>query len=370
VGQENYPLWRPVDLEKSPNQYAANPYMTRGIQRVRQMLGIDIAKAADSTVLSPLIRQDLDPTIYKLFVKRFPLFDLIEKIPANGLVHAFNQKTGFGDALFQTELGTVTDDASTYVRATQNIAVLATRRGVSLKAMFAVGAGGMGYDPESEEIEGGLQALRHKTQVAMCRMQNTNAAANTATAPDGLYDSNAFNGMRYVLNNTAPAANTFQVDETAAPSGTPVTIALRKAANAIMDVGGNPDLVLGSVTALEYLEAEQIAQVRFTNQSGVEIIPGVRVKEISAGDSLLPLLRVPGDSMGSYIVTGPKTMIDLMVLDTSAIKWAYLGGATPTVLEIPIATDGKLQQLYIPFLMGGLVQAAPLWMARVQIRIL
>ena len=45
------------------------------------------------------------------------------------------------------------------------------------------------------------------------------------------------------------------------------------------------------------------------------------------------------------------------------VKWAYLGGATPTILEIPIGTDSKLQKLFIPFMMGGLVVTVPAFIA-------
>jgi hypothetical protein len=98
-----------------------------------------IAKALDSSAGTALIRQDLEPILYSLFVKKFPFFERIRKEPANGLVHAFNQQTAYGDAVFQTETGTVTDDNSTYARQTTNVAVLATRRGITLKKQCALG---------------------------------------------------------------------------------------------------------------------------------------------------------------------------------------------------------------------------------------
>src|ERR1017187_3562524 len=232
-------LWKPVDLEKRPNHYSQ--------EDIAKAMGfVTKAGPADSGVLAPAIRQDLDPKIYDVFVKKFPFWDMLEKIPSNGLVHAYNQKTAFGAALFQTETGTVTDDASTYNRATANIAVLATRRGVTLKAQYAVRQGGAPYDAEAEEIEGGLVAMAYTAQRAIFRYQDSNSGATTATAGDGKYDANAFNGLRYILNNQSPSANTITVATGTGTNPTPVTGALKQAVDAIIDAGGNPSLIVGA----------------------------------------------------------------------------------------------------------------------------
>ena len=91
-----------------------------------------LLRAVDSAGAGPLIRQDLDPIVHALFVKRFPGWERFRKTPANGLVHAFNQQTAYGDAQFISELGTVVDDQNTYNRATAPIAVLARRVGVGV----------------------------------------------------------------------------------------------------------------------------------------------------------------------------------------------------------------------------------------------
>ena len=361
-----YDLWRPVDLAKTPNHY----HQILGGDTVSKIFDVALAgapnlrKAADSTSVGPLIRQDLEAKIYELFVKKFPFFDMIEKVPANGLVHAFNQQTAYGSAAYMSELGTVTDDANTYVRATQNIAILATRRGISLKAQYAVAAGGMNYDPEAREIAGGLTAIRHQAQVGMFRLQNVDNTSVTATAENGLYDANAFNGLRYTVDNLSPAGNT----TTAVPgANTPITIGVRNAANAIIDAGGEPDLILASVTGKELLIQEQIPQVRFVTDNSVEIIPGLKVAKIAAGEAELPIVTVPGDSIGTHI-TGGHTYTDIFVVDSSTLEWAWLGGPTPTVLDIPIGVDGTLRHLYIPFMMGALVANAPLYLARCRVQ--
>ena len=357
---QSFPLWKPVDLEKTPNGYSAD--------HIAKAMGFtSMAKAADSGIAAPLIRQDLDPKIYDVFVKKFPFWDMLEKIPSNGLVHAYNQKTGFGAALFQSETGTVTDDNSTYNRATANIAVLATRRGVTLKAQYAVRQGGAPYDAEAEEIESGLVAMAYTTQRALFRYQDSDSTSTTATAANGNYDANAFNGLRYIINNQSPAANTVTAATGTGTNPTPVTGAVKQVADAIIDAGGNPSLIVGASQGARLLEFEQMQFARYL-LPGAELVPGLKVKEVDCGYATLPLLRVPGDSVGTY-VAGGHTYTDLFVLDMDVVKWAYLGGATPTILEIPIGTDSKLQKLFIPFHMGGLVVTVPAFVGRVSVQI-
>lgn len=360
-------LWRPVDLAKCPNDYARVD-MKKVFNVALAGLSPDVRKAADSTSTGPLIRQDLEANIYELFVKKFPFFDMISKIPSNGLVHSYDQQTSFGDALFQTELGVVTDDAAVYARQTAPISVIATRRGISLKAQYAVAAGGMNYDPEAREISSGLTALRNKLQNAMFRLQASDNTSVTATAANGLYDANAFSGLRYTLANLSPGANTINVDVRTAYTDNRVTKAVRKAANTIIDAGGEPDLIVGSISGREYVIAEQLPQVRFDTSNTTEVIPGVRVPKIAAGEAEMPVVVIPGGAVGTYVI-GTATYVDLYVVDSSTLALAYLGGPTPTVLEIPIGTDGTLRKLYIPFMMAGLVCHVPMWMARVQMQI-
>jgi hypothetical protein len=371
IDTAQYSLWRPADV--SQNHWDPNM-----LSSMLAEFGIDARsfstterftrKAADSIIAGPLIRQDLEDKLYRLFVQKFPFFDMIKKLPANGLVHAWNQVTSYGDAVFQTETGTVTDDNGTYVRQTAPIAELATRRGTTLKSRYAVMAGGMGYDPEAEELANGAIALRHKMQAAMLRYNAVNAAATTATDPDGLYDANSMNGLRWCLTHQSPAANTVAVDVHTADTTFLITNAIKQASDTIIDAGGEPKLIIAGTQGARLLDQEQMQFVRYVNDNGTEVIPGVHVKTVDAGQALLPFYRIPGDGMGTYI-SGGDTYLDLMVLDTDALSLRYLGGATPTVLDIPIGVDGKLQKLYIMFMMAGLVVEAAPFIARVQVRI-
>jgi len=149
----------------------------------------NIAKVLDASGGAALIRQDLEPMLYALFVKRFPFFDRIRKEGANGLVHAYNQQTAYGDAAFMTEAGTVTDDTNTYARQTTNVAVLATRRGITLKSQFAITQGGAGFDGLATELSGGVTAIAHKLQKTLFQ-GNASSSTGTAGVELGAYDAN------------------------------------------------------------------------------------------------------------------------------------------------------------------------------------
>lgn len=313
-----------------------------------------IAKAVDSAGVSALIRQDLEPFLYELYVREFPAFERFPREPANGLVHAFNQITSFGSAQFMAELGTVTDDQSIYARQTTNVAVLATRRGVSLKSQFAVLAGGAGYNPESLELQGGLRAMAHELQKAIFQGNATNSGG-TGSTDFGLYDANAFTGLRWTLT-TSRAKN---VDPTA---GTPENMraAIDRAAEEIVEQGGRASIIWCHPHEKISFDLQQDANVRYMNQF-VDVAVGVQTNAVNTVFGPLPLAVVPGDSIGTYTsahATG--TQRDMYVLDESTISLPYLGSEGPTVLEIPVGISGQLTRLYIVFGMWGLaVKAIP-----------
>jgi hypothetical protein len=158
--------------------------------------------ALDSTGAAALIRQDLEPLLYELYIREFPAWTRFSKEPANGLVHAWNRQTGFGDAKFMTELGTVTDDVSAYERKTAPISILATRRGVSIKGQWGTLAGGAGFNPEQLEMRAGLRAIAHRMQVTIFQ-GNSTVSSGTAADENGAYDANAFDGLRKIPRSTS-----------------------------------------------------------------------------------------------------------------------------------------------------------------------
>jgi hypothetical protein len=172
----------------------------------------ELTKLLDTGGASALIRQDLEPLLYALFVKTFPAWERFTKEPANGLVHAYNQITAYGDAQFMTELGTVTDDVTTY-------------------------AGGMGYNPEQIELQSGLRAIAHKMQKTIFQ-GNATASGGTANDEYGLYDANSFTGLRQILN-LAKAKNVDPADTTYGDMRAQFDWAARE----VMDVGGTVNII-------------------------------------------------------------------------------------------------------------------------------
>src|SRR5687767_13357414 len=167
--------------------------------------------------------------------------------------------TAFGDAQFMTELGTVTDDTSTYERATTPISVIATRRGVTLKSQFAALQGGAGFNPEQLELQGGLRAIAHKMQKTIFQ-GNATATGGLSTTEDGAYDANAFDGLRRILNT----ANAEDVDPTA---GTPedMRAAVNTAAITTMQAAGKVDIIYLAPEVKGVFDLQQDANVRYMN---------------------------------------------------------------------------------------------------------
>jgi len=325
----------------------------------------DIARALDSSTGSALIRQDLEPVLYELFVREFPGFDRFRKEPANGLTHTWQQTTAYGDAQFMGELGTVTDDRSTYVRQTTNVAIIATRRGVSLKSQFAALQSGSGFNPEQLEMKGGLRAIAHRMQYQIFSGHSTD---NTGTANNelGLYDPNAFTGLRSILN-TARAKN---VDPLAT---TPEDMrrAFNQAATEVIQQGGRVSMLWGSPLDKEVFDAQQDKNVIYQNQL-TNVSVGVTTNAVNTVFGPLPYGVLVGDAIGAYVPTvlpsGWTNARDVYLLDEDTITMPYLGSEGPTVLDIPTGISGQLTHLFIIFGMWGLAVKAPTFNNKVRVR--
>jgi len=353
-----------MQARKSGTGIPFDSWAAAGGQPIQAAIGQDqeLTKLLDTGGAAALIRQDLEPLLYALFVKQFPAWERFAKEPANGLVHAYNQITAYGDAQFMTELGTVTDDVTTYVRKTSPVAVIATRRGISLKSQFAVVAGGMSYNPEQIELQSGLRAIAHKMQKTIFQ-GNAEATASGGTAADeyGLYDANSFTGLRQILN----VAKVKNVDPTAA---TPedMRAALDRAAEEVMNLGGSVNIIWTTPTNKVTFDLQQDKNVRYMN-SFVDVAVGVQTNAVNTVFGPLPIATVPGDSIGTYATAntdgsfnGGENVADMYLLDESTISLPYLGSDGPTVLDIPIGISGQLTHLYIVFGMWGLtVKAIP-----------
>ena len=261
-----------------------------------------------------------------------------------------------------TELGTVTDDTSVYARQTTNIAVAATRRGVSLKAQFATLQGGAGFNPESLEMTGGLRALAHKIQKTIFQ-GNATVSGGLGTSENGAYDANGFDGLRKILN-TGRAKN---VDPLAA---TPEKMrdALDRASQEIMDQGGTASIIWLRPNEKVTFDLQQDQNVRYFNEF-VNVTPGILTNAVNTVFGPLPLAVVPGDSIGAYVDGGAVNRADMYVLDESSISLPFLGSPGPTVLDIPIGISGQLTHLFIMFGMWGLAVKAIPFSNKVRVKI-
>lgn len=343
---------------------------------------IRVTKAvADSTAGSggTLIQQGVEPVIYEEFVRTFPLYDLFEKEESNGLVHAWDAQTAYSQKtadqpVTMTENAAVGDDSNTYAQRTSNIAIFGTRRGASLKSMFAVRQGTAGAafgDLSQREADGGLIKIAHDVQAEMCRFQNVDNTATVNTNAKGLYDANGFNGLRYHQDVTLANANTVTVDVTSGGGYTTASQAvlegLGTAADKVMDALGMPvDFVISSVAGRRYLINEQLPQRRWVDKA--EIRPGMSLSTVDLGDGVVPIYTVPGDSLGTW-TDGVHNYIDVYVGISNCISIPWLGGPTPTVLDIQLGADGTLRKLRIPFLMVGLAVHTDVALARVALKI-
>jgi cytochrome c556 len=321
----------------------------------------------DSTAGGPLIRQDLEVPAYVLFVKTFPFWERIEKLPSNGLVHAATQITApdsnaLGSSII-TELGTVTYSASSMQRATYPVAVFAVGRGVGLKELAAVRQGGAPYDPSRIELADGAIRLASDIQYTLFQGNATNSSG-TGSQEAGLYNANGFDGLRGMLGSVGSFSsnNAIQIDV----SSLNITESLQTAATKAANNGGRPSAVILSLNAKQALDIEQQGNKRYTDDT-IEVIPGLSCNKLTYAYGELVIIPVPGNMNGTYNRTSDNALVeDMYVLDESTVKARWLYSDSLTTLQIPSGVDGVLSERWILFSMTGLEQAAPLFNAKVR----
>jgi hypothetical protein len=338
-------------------------WVASGGRQVGDLIDSDpmLRKTLDTTGAAALIRQDLEPVLYELFIREFPAWERFRKEPSNGLVHAYNRQTSFGDAQFMTELGTVTDDVGVYERATTPIAVIATRRGVTIKSQLGTLAGGAGFNPEQIEVRNGLRAIAHKMQKTIFQ-GNATVSGGTASTEDGLYDANSFDGLRRTLNvASATTINPFSATPEQVRNGISVVT------TTILQAAGNTSVVYMDPNTKALWDRQQDQNVRFIGNLG-SLNVGTIVNTVNTGFGELPLNVVPGDSIGTYTFAGGNPVADIYVLDESSISLPYLGTDGVTTLDIPIGLGGQLVHQFIMFGMWGLAVKVVGFNAKVRVR--
>lgn len=360
----------PLDMWLSRSGQAAYDgfYGADGHAGIRSEIDPDIQRLLDTGGAAAVIRQDLEPILYELYVRQFPAFDRFVKEPANGLTHTYQQITSFGAAQFMGELGTVVDDRSTYVRQTTNVAILATRRGISLKSQYAVTAGGMAFNMEQLELQGGLRAMSLKMQQTIFG-GNGSDSGGTAANELGLYDANGFTGLRAHLN-TVRAKN---IDPATDPTTTGfIRRAVDDAVTEIVQAGGTvPSIAWVNPWDQNTFNEQLDEKTRIIVPNQVDIGVGVTAREVNTIAGPVPFAIVPGDSISSYVAStySGNTVRDLYLLDESSISLPYLGTDGPTVLDIPIGISGQLTHMFIIFGMWGLAVKAPQFSNKVRIKV-
>jgi hypothetical protein len=291
------------------------------------------------------------------------MFDRLRKEPANGLVHAFNQQTAYGDAVFQTETGTVTDDSNTYARQTTNVAVLATRRGITLKQQFALTGGGSPFNGLSAELAGGVTAIAQKLQKQVFQGNATVTSGAGATTELGAYDANGFDGLRKLLGATGSGV--------IANKGTAAYLAtINSAVASVLNNGGNPSALVCSPTDYAGIVNELNSLVRY-NAPAADQAAGATFGQVVTAAGALPILAVAGDGIGSYTIGGATTTNyrDMYIIDEDTWSLPYLGADSITTLEIPVGVNGALSKLYIMYVMFGLANKAPQFNAKVRVTV-
>ena len=317
-----------------------------------------IANALDTSGGGALIRQDLSPMLTSMFVSLFPAWARIDKVPANGLVDAWDQEdyaTDKTSSNFISELGTVPDRTGSYTRKTTNIAVYGQRRGVSFKQQLAVQAGGMAWDSARLEIQNGLIQMAHDLQKTIFQ-GNATDSGGTASNELGAYDANAFTGLRWWLDdaiNSGAAAVNFAPFLTSSADNF-VTAFNQGITNTADLVGVTPTVAYMRYKELGALSNQQLSIQRVVDTT--EFTPGVKVPGIMTAAGLMPLIAIPGDSIGHYTsaTDSARDVADIYLVNEGKLQVPYLGDPGPSVIEIPPGVSGQLTRLYIVYGMFGL----------------
>lgn len=318
-----------------------------------------VRKALDTTVGGPLIRTDLDPLVYEAYLRDFPAAEVIRRIPANGKVHTYNQRTAPGTASTIGELGDMSGAAtnSTYGQEqNSNISIIVSPRAIGLKARYAIQQSGMGYNVDGNdnlEIMGGLTAIANKNQSLMLQGNKT-TAAKTLDDEEGLTGANDYDGLRTMLKDAGTSLTK--------AAGESYADAINRAVGQIMNAGGSVRnlLVLMSVGVRFQVNVEMQQFLRVNDRAPAGGLDTALSANgiVTLGEWLTRIMSVPAASQSQglgYYTFGGNVVEDVDVIDPNGLAFAYLGSGTPVILELPIGFNNVLSQVYYPFLMNGLV---------------
>lgn len=323
---------------------------------------------------SALVRQDLDATIHALYIRSFPLWEFLKKVPSNGLVYAYDVTTSPDPNMTATSntISTVVTDLATvpfttgvYARQTSNIAVFALGRGASFKEMAAVRAGGMAFSPIDLELAGGATKIAYDLQT-MIIQGNATFAGGTASSEAGAYNGAYFDGMRQIMGSVAGTnyANNgaSQIDQASLNITESLQTGLAKSAQ----LGGMPKVAVMSMIAKQKLDIENQNNKRYNDVE--DVIPGLRANKIAWANGDITILAVPGFSFGSYNRSSDNVLVeDIYFFDPDQAVIPWLFSENLTTIELPDAVDFTLSSRYILMQMAGFALREPLFSGKVRI---
>lgn len=331
-----------------------------------------ILDSTSGTTGNVLLRQDLEPILHSIFIKKFPVWERLTKKQSNGLIHQATRITapdsGAAGSTLISEVGTVSYTAGSYDKLTFPIGVFATGRGVSLKEIAAVDAGGSppAYSPELTEMGNGMTKLAQDIQYFLLQGNASNTPSADATTEKGKYNANGIDGFRGVLGSVGAFAGNgaTQVDI----NSLNITESLRFGATQAANQGGNPKLAFMSLNSKQAWDDEQMTNVRWDSSANLrDLVVGTKVSSVTYSDGELLIIPFPGTTGGSYNRTSDSALVeDIYILDDDHVAIPWLYAENFTVLQIPTGVDGVLSSRWIIFGMFGLEIAAPSFNTKVR----
>lgn len=383
------------------NERLADPsaYPLGGMQVGKSIDRIHTKDILDSTATSGglLIPQGIVPTLWVWLVTRFQAWQQIPRVPANGVNHSWRNLIALGDSTdgYIDEYGCPPANRSVITSGSTNIAIMAFKRGISLKFELLAQQIGFRFDgnlPLERELQNAMISRARILEKTF--YQGTTASGHNGTDEYGQSFINGFNGLRALLSNTTlanglnngfyPAGFSPVLAEQATTGATPITDALNLAVAQVYNNGGMPNAIhITASTALK-IAKENSPNVRYTMD---EVRNGLTVGATLNGlastvAGFIPFTVVPDQSIGSYpvnsiagtggatLMTAGQTVVDAYVLSTNDLAFPYIGSPDPMPIEVPIGTftpEGAcLVRDLIIYLMIGFACYVPVHQAKVR----
>jgi hypothetical protein len=315
-----------------------------------------VLNALDTGGAAALIRQDLEPFLYELYIRKFPAFERFVREPANGLTHTYNQITSFGAAKFMAELGTVTDDTVDLrpqddehrdrcdpARALAEEPVRGRRGRDGLQPDGSGASGWPSGDLEADAVPDLLGPVVQLGRIGLDRGRRR----TTRTASTACGRSSTRPGRRTSTPSPAPPRTSSTRSTSPSRRSRRPGAACPRSSGRIRTTRSR-STAAGQERALH--GAREPTSTSGSASSGTRSTPG---RSAAAGSSRARDRELHGDRWS-------RRRRDMYILDESTISLPYLGSEGPTVLDIPIGISGQLTHLFIIFGMWGLaVKALP-----------